>query len=302
MEFRQLECFLAVVEHGGIVRAAAALHLAQPSLTQSIQALEQELGIELFHRVGRGVALTPAGSALVKPARQVLRDAGTVRASAAELAGADAGQLQISAIPGCIHHPLVELVSAFAELHPEIPQRITEADSEQQLAEWVREGRVELGFGYLPAPESSPSRPEPELEITVLGQDELCLAVPVELSAQLDDPVPLSELPELPVIAVSRGAVARQTVEDALRNAGVRTSLGVVTEHRDLELPLVSAGLGMAWTTRASAQGSPSVDVAVHSLDPPVVLSHGVLRRRGHLAPPAQAFLDLALSSAERHG
>ncbi|GAA5114151.1 LysR family transcriptional regulator [Pseudonocardia adelaidensis] len=71
MDLRQLEYFLAVVEHGGVHRAAA-LHVAQPSLSQSLRRLERDLQADLFHRVGRGLVLAPAGEALIGPARQML--------------------------------------------------------------------------------------------------------------------------------------------------------------------------------------------------------------------------------------
>ncbi|MGW0846059.1 SUMF1/EgtB/PvdO family nonheme iron enzyme [Streptomyces sp. NPDC002787] len=77
MERRQLEYFIAVVEHGGFTAAAMALHVAQPSLSHAIRSLERECGGRLFHRLPHGVALTAAGEALVRPARQVLRDLST---------------------------------------------------------------------------------------------------------------------------------------------------------------------------------------------------------------------------------
>ena len=74
MDVRQLKFFLAVVDHGGFSRAADELMVAQPSLSQAIAGFERELGMPLFHRVGRGVVLSDAGQALVGPARVVLRD------------------------------------------------------------------------------------------------------------------------------------------------------------------------------------------------------------------------------------
>ena len=62
MDARQLEYFLAIVEHGGFSKAAAALHVAQPSLSQAMANLEADLGVALFHRVGRGVVLSEAAA------------------------------------------------------------------------------------------------------------------------------------------------------------------------------------------------------------------------------------------------
>ena len=63
MDARQLEYFLAIVDHDGFGRAAQHLHIAQPSLSQAIANLERELGIQLFHRIGRGVVLSTGGRA-----------------------------------------------------------------------------------------------------------------------------------------------------------------------------------------------------------------------------------------------
>src|SRR5262245_13444617 len=73
MDRRHLEYFLAVAESGSFTSAARMLSIAQPSLSYAIAGLERELGCELFERLGRGVKLTPAGDALVEPARRTLR-------------------------------------------------------------------------------------------------------------------------------------------------------------------------------------------------------------------------------------
>lgn len=92
MDARQLEYFLAIVEHGGFSKAAAALHVAQPSLSQAMANLEADLGVSLFHRMGRGVVLSEAGRELLEPSRRVLRDLIAVRDRAATLSGLHGGR------------------------------------------------------------------------------------------------------------------------------------------------------------------------------------------------------------------
>ena len=92
MERRQLEYFIAVVEHGGFTAAALALHVAQPSLSHAIRALEREFGGSLFHRLPHGVVLTAAGEALVRPAQQVLRDLSTAGSLVREVLGLEGGR------------------------------------------------------------------------------------------------------------------------------------------------------------------------------------------------------------------
>ena len=81
MDARQLKYFLAVVDAQELGTAAEQLYIAQPSLSQAIAALERELGVVLFHRVGRGVVLSDAGQRLIEPARQVIRDLATAQAT-----------------------------------------------------------------------------------------------------------------------------------------------------------------------------------------------------------------------------
>ena len=95
MDIRQLKFFLAVVDHNGFSRAAQHLMIAQPSLSQAIATFERELGMPLFHRIGRGVVLSEAGSALVGPARVVLRDLDEAKATIRALKGLRGGRIAI---------------------------------------------------------------------------------------------------------------------------------------------------------------------------------------------------------------
>src|SRR3954464_4801838 len=93
VELRQLEYVVAVVDHGTFTRGAAAVHVAQPTLSQGIRALETELGVDLFHRVGRRAVLADAGAAFLGPARQALHDVAMARDSVAAGWGPRAGRL-----------------------------------------------------------------------------------------------------------------------------------------------------------------------------------------------------------------
>ena len=73
MDLRQVEYVLAVVDHGTFTAAAESIPISQPALSQAIRSLERELGIELFHRIGRTVVLSEAGHAFVPPARAAAR-------------------------------------------------------------------------------------------------------------------------------------------------------------------------------------------------------------------------------------
>ncbi|WP_201777192.1 LysR family transcriptional regulator [Streptacidiphilus neutrinimicus] len=117
---RQLSYFLAVVEHGGFTRAADALHLAQPSLSQAIRPLEREPGAKLFQRAGRGVVLTSAGEALVAPARRVALELVAAREAVASVVGLVAGRVDLVVQPAAADAP-GELTARFRRRHPPSP-------------------------------------------------------------------------------------------------------------------------------------------------------------------------------------
>jgi len=151
MQARQITFFLAVVEHGGFGRAAAALRVAQPTLSQSIRSLERDLGADLFHRAADGVVLTTAGRALLGPARQLVRDLGhgprvggrpVTRPGAGPHRGRAAGHL-----PG---RGTAAVVSGWPV--PTSRCAWTAPRPTTNLQVLVREGDHEVGLTYLPVP------------------------------------------------------------------------------------------------------------------------------------------------------
>src|ERR1700731_2019047 len=117
---RRLRYFLAIVEDGTLTAAAARLHVAQPSLSQALRAFERELGAELFGRVGRGLALTSAGRALIGPARQALLAMEAARDAVGEVSALLAGELTIAALATLAADPLAAMIGRFRIAHPAV--------------------------------------------------------------------------------------------------------------------------------------------------------------------------------------
>src|SRR6516165_2804508 len=118
MGLRRLSLFLAVADDGSFTRAAKATYTSQPAVSLAIKELERELGAELFYRLGRQVALTPAGVALVEPARQALRDVQTGTAAVAAVAGLAAGRVDVCCLPTLAAHPTAALIGRFRHNYP----------------------------------------------------------------------------------------------------------------------------------------------------------------------------------------
>jgi DNA-binding transcriptional LysR family regulator len=171
MDERRLRYFLAVVDDGGVTRAASRLRVAQPSLSQSLRALERELGAALFQRVGRGLRLTAAGEALVGPARHALRTMDAARAAVGEVSELAAGTLQIAALATLAVDPLSALIGRFRGEHPGVVIRVREPDSAAAVSTLVRAGECELGLAHLPLPHE-------RLRTVALGEQELLFVLP----------------------------------------------------------------------------------------------------------------------------
>src|SRR3954447_11905327 len=102
MNFRHLRAFAIIVDAGGFARAAARLNLSQPALTRQIQALEAELGVPLFDRIGRGVQLTSEGEGLLRRSRQLLTEVESLGERARALKAGQTGVLRVGTTPQAI--------------------------------------------------------------------------------------------------------------------------------------------------------------------------------------------------------
>ena len=145
MDTRQLRYFLAVVDHQGLSRAAEHLYIAQPSLSQAIATMERELGIALFHRVGRRLILSEAGERLVGPARQVLRDLVAAQSTIDALKGLNTGRFEMITMPSPGIEPLSTLMRRFAERYPKVTISIDAAFVPEEVIHAVRSARARSG-------------------------------------------------------------------------------------------------------------------------------------------------------------
>lgn len=292
MELRQLEYFLAVVEHGTLTKAAAALHLAQPSLSQMIKTLERDLGTQLFHRVGRRLVLSPAGHVLIDPARVVLRDAATARATVAEVRGLTGGRLELASLSTLAVDPLAPLVGAFRRAFPRVAIGLLEPEDAGAVGALVGNGVCELGVGHLPTGTTA-------LVEHDLGEQELLVVLPADVSAPgaPERALPLAELHALAWVASPAGTSTRTLLEQALSTVGATPWIAVETAHREAIVPLVLAGGGATLLPASLARDAHARGAQIRPTDPPIRRRTGLIHRPGPLSPPARAFLHLATNA-----
>ncbi|MDP1616028.1 LysR substrate-binding domain-containing protein [Phenylobacterium sp.] len=173
MDVRQLRHFEAVAETLHFGRAAARLNMTQPPLSQSIQALERELGAALFSRTKRSVALTPFGTQFLTHVRAALAELAALPDIARRLRDGEAGRLELSFVSTADYSVLPALVRRYAGLYPAVEIDLREATSEVQIAALV-EGAGHAGVIIPPAGGALP----PGLRYRRLLTEPLVAAVP----------------------------------------------------------------------------------------------------------------------------
>ena len=289
MDLRQLEFLVAVADSGGFTKGAQAAHVAQPSLSARVRDLERELGVELFHRVGRGARLSPAGELILDHARLVLRGVAALRAEAGAVGGLEAGAIDVVALPTLAVDPLAGLVGRLRAEHPGVVVRIAEADDaggRGGVAGLVRSGHAEIGLMDL-AGGTVDDGHLPGLVAVRLADQEL-MAIGGD-----PDVVRLRDLAAHPLILTPRGTSSRGVVTAALAGLGIEPIVGVEVAQREAVVPLVLAGAGIGFVPGAQAEAARAQGAVVRRTDPPLVRSIGVVHRGGKLSTAAQAFLGL---------
>lgn len=288
MDIRQLRQFLAVVDTGSFTKAAELLLVAQPSLSQTIKGLERELGVVLFHRLGRRISLSEAGKELEGPARLVVRDLETAKATVQGLRGLSSGRVQIAAMPSPSIEPLTSLMSAFTEAHPQIAFDLTGTFTVDETVEAIRFGRAEVGFlgGREPLSVS-------DLRVLPLSDQPLMIAHHPATSPFADaEAVTPAELSGARLVVSHRGSLMRAYVDELIAG-GIDIEIVAEVTHRNSILPLVKAGVGHAvlpasWQTFADA-GHVKMSAIV---DAPALRISAIARREG-LTPAAARFVQL---------
>jgi DNA-binding transcriptional LysR family regulator len=293
MDARQLRYFLAVVDAEGFSKAAEQLYIAQPSLSQAIAGLERELGVVLFHRVGRGIVLSEAGRQLVEPARQVIRDLATAQATIDAIKGIASGRVEIVSMPSPGIEPLTSLVRHFTAAHPDVTISVDAAFVPDEVIDAVRTGAAEIGL--LGAPDLVQV---PELDIVAIEDQPLVLVATPGGPFAGRSHITADDLNGHRLVASQQGSLMRHLVDD-VRARGIQARLVAEIAHRTSILPLVLAGVADAilpssWSGLARAAGA-----EILPIHPISYLRVALVSRRTQLTPAARAFVDTAKAYAD---
>lgn len=292
MDVRQLEYFLAVVDHGGVTRAAAALYISQPSLSQALRTFERSIGVTLFRRDGRGMVPTAEGAALVAPARRILADLATARDAVGAVTRLAVGRVDIVADATLAMDPLAPIAGRLHARHPGVRVSVTGPDDDGDIAEAVRRGVCELALTDLPVRAGT-------LRTLPLGTQELRLVLPPDgppgrrvRTGHPEPPVPLRDLVETPLLLPPEGSPVRTAVDAAFAQVGAAPRVAVECGHLEALANMVFEGAGGAFFPAALAETWGRAGAVVRVTRPTPIREIGIVHRAGPLSPAAAAFVE----------
>ncbi|MER5378111.1 LysR substrate-binding domain-containing protein [Streptomyces sp. NPDC002553] len=285
MQFQQLQYFVAVAETRHFTRAAALVHVAQPSLSQQIRALERELGADLFLRARGNITLTDAGEALLPLARRILADAETARHEVRELVQLRGGRVRLGATPSLCTGLLPDVLRAFHDRYPGVRLLIEEGGS-HDLVRLLARGALDLALVVLPLPSPSPALTTVEL----LREDLVVVSSPEapEPGGGGGRAVRIADLEGERLVMFRHGYDLRELTVAACRSAGFEPDFAVEGGEMDAVLGFVRAGLGVAVVPRMVAAGS-GRGLRVTPLARPGLHRTIALAHRSDVAPPRAA-------------
>jgi DNA-binding transcriptional LysR family regulator len=278
---RHIRAFLSVARLGSFTKAALELHVSQPTLTVQIRQLEEWLGVRLFDRNKRRVAITEAGKNLLPFLARVLADLETVMSVGQELTGIRRGSVAIATLPSVAADFLPLAILRFREKYPGIDVRVSDVIAERIL-QLVRQETVDFGIGSKLAPDG-------ELEIENLLTDQLCAVFPTGHSLDGRSEPTLQNVVAWPLILTARGTSVRTLVDRAIEREALDICLSCEASYMTTAMGMVRAGLGVSILPASAAQTACEGIRMLPIGTPGFTREIGIIRKKGRSLSPAAA-------------
>jgi DNA-binding transcriptional LysR family regulator len=241
LSLRKLRCFVTVAEELHFHRAAERLHMSQPPLTERIQHMERDLGVELFRRTGNRVELTDAGRMVLTAARETLAQAEGVWEAAQRAARGECGRIRIGITATSLFFDSIQqAMRSFQQERPGISLEFTQIGSGLAL-EGIRQRKLDVGLiRAFPAPLP------PDCEETVVGRDRLMLALPAGHPQTQARRVPLRAMVDEKFVSLAckQGTALYAQVMHLWERVGLKPRIAQEASNGATVMALVAVGLG----------------------------------------------------------
>jgi len=238
MEFHQLRYVCAIAETGSFSRAAERCQVAQPSLSQQVLKLEEDLGTRLFDRLGRSVRLTEAGRAFLPHARSILSQMGTARSSVTDKCADVRGSVAVGVIPTIAPYLMPRYTTAFAKKYAEAKLRIVE-ETTPILVESLRDLSIDLAILALPLRHK-------DLELFPLRTEPLFAVLPKNHPLAATESLALKDLRGESFVMLRDGHCFRDLSIAACTHARVTPRIAFESGQFSSLFAMVAAGVGIS--------------------------------------------------------
>lgn len=240
MRHSQLKAFHFVAKHGGFSRAAEALFLTQPAISEQVRKLEQDHDLLLFQRERKRVTLTSEGEQLYRYTKQYFEIEDQIEDYLSETKAVIDGELRI--IADSAHH-MTAFLGPFQKKHPNVTITVRAGNTEEILEE-LRSYNAEIGVvGSL-----SPGK---DMDVLSLGSTEIVAFAAQGVLLASKPTLSLKELSNLPLIFRESGSKTRQKLEDEAKKHGIALKPAIVAEGREAIRELVASGAGIGFVSQA---------------------------------------------------
>ena len=295
MEIHQLRYFCAVARIGNFTRAAQQERVAQPSLSQQIRKMEDELGAKLFDRLGRKVRLTPFGQKFLPRAQTILRELGEAASEIRDMTAVETGTISLGSIPTIAPYFLPSRLGSFVAKHPRVQLRVVEEITPLLLSQ-LQEGRIDVALAALPVA-------GPEFATREILSEPFYLAIPEAHRLARAKSIALKHIEADPFLLLKEGHCFRESVVAACQRSRLKLNVVFETGQFATILGMVSAGMGISVVPEMAIEAASGCRF-VPLVDEGAVRRIGLIWLRSHFQTRAETALieHLCRSVMKRRG
>ncbi len=298
MDLLQLKYFQTVARLEHMTKAARQLYIAQPSLSQTIARLEEELGVPLFDRQGRQIQLNQFGRVFLRRVERIFGELEDARSEIADLAGMERGGIALAVV---IPQILPDLLCAFLTDHPHVSFRLFHQHSSPTVQQQLEQGEIDLCI-------TSPPIEQQSIGWISLMTEEIYLMVPPGHRLAERTSIDLKEVEHEPFISLKPGNTIRDLTDSFCRQAGFTPKVAFEGDEPSTIRGLITASLGVGFVSELvmrNVTSEPSwkngAVIPLHIKEPRCQRIVGLAWRKEHyLSQAAQQFREFVVQYFEQ--
>ncbi len=281
MNIQKYLAFIKTVEYGSFTKAAEILNYSQSGISRMINDLEKEWNVSLLERNRTGVKLTSDGMKILPIAQSVCNEFNRLQEQVDEINGLESGLIRIGTFSSVATHWLPNIIKEFQKDYPNIDYELLLGDY-TEIEEWIKTGRVDLGFLRLPTTE--------EFETAFLEEDKLLVVLPENHPLAECDKFPVKALCDYPFMLLEKGAKAE--ISEIFERNNIIPNVHFTTWDDYAVMSMVESGLGIAILPQLILRRIPYKIIA-KELDVPAYRKIGIaLRDKKRASLAVKKFID----------